>query len=309
MPATPTQARTAPAAPGTAIRWGRLRAIGRSMRPRQWLKNGFVVAPALFGQTLTDPDDIAKVAEAVACFCAISSGLYLFNDVIDREQDRHHPRKRLRPVAAGELSVRAALTGSAVLVVAALAGAALVAPLFLAVVAAYGVLTVAYSLVLKYEVILDVMAIAGGFVLRVAGGAAAVDVEPSVWIFICTGSLALLLAFGKRRHEGASLTTVDPIRHRRVLADYSATFVEAMMVLTAGATLVAYAVYTASEPAASHHLAASLPFVVYGVIRYLWLVLHRHEGESPTALVWEDRPLQITIVGWVVAVAILLALT
>src|SRR5690606_24188264 len=147
-------------------------------------------APPLVGQPLPGPADLARVVGAVACFCAISSGLYLFNDVIDREQDRHHPRKRLRPVAAGDLSVRAALTASAVLVVAALAGAAVVAPLFLATVAAYGVLTVAYSLVLKYEVILDVMVIAAGFVLRVAGGAAAVDVEPSVWIFVCTGSLA-----------------------------------------------------------------------------------------------------------------------
>jgi 4-hydroxybenzoate polyprenyltransferase len=169
------------------------------------------------------------------------------------------------------------------------------------------VLTILYTMVLKHEVILDVMSIAAGFVIRVVAGAAVVSVEPSAWILICTGLLALMLAFAKRRHEGLSLAEAGT-NHRRVLVHYSPAFVDGMIILTSGATLTAYAAYTTTGTAAEHHLAGSLPFVLYGVLRYLWIVFHRNGGGSPTAVVWSDRPLQIAILGWVVTVGALLAI-
>lgn len=276
------------------------------MRPKQWLKNGFVVLPALFGEELASPGQAGRVAAAVACFCIGSSALYLVNDVLDREQDRRHPKKRWRPIAARQITPRTALTASAVMLVVALGGAVLVDPLFAVVLGGYCAMTAAYSLWLKHEVILDVMTIAAGFVLRVIAGAVVVDVEPSAWILICTGLLALMLAFAKRRHEGLSLADARE-HHRRVLAHYSPAFVDAMIILTAGATLTAYAAYTTVGKAADAHLAGSIPFVLYGVLRYLWIVFHRNEGGSPTAVVWSDRPLQATIALWVVTVGVLLA--
>lgn len=298
--APPAEAAEAPATTGLGV------ALVRSLRPKQWVKNGFVVLPALFGRELDSVQSIAAVIVAVALFCAASSAVYLVNDVLDRAEDRLHPRKRMRAVASGALSVRAALVAAALLFVLAVATSLLLGWLFTVILVAYAGVSLTYSVWLKHEVILDVMGIAAGFVLRVAAGAAAVETEPSVWILICTGLVALMLAFGKRRGEVLALEDAG-VNHRRVLGDYSAAFLEMMLLLTAGVTIASYAIYTATPVPAENHLSATLPVVLYGVIRYLWLALYRGEGESPTALIWGDRGLQAAVVVWFVLSAVLIA--
>ncbi|MEQ8833919.1 MAG: decaprenyl-phosphate phosphoribosyltransferase [Miltoncostaeaceae bacterium] len=275
-------------------------------RPRQWVKNGFVALPVLFAQRGDDPGSLLVVAAAIACFCAASSGVYLINDVLDRAEDRVHPSKRLRPVASGALSVRAALGAAGALLVAALAGGLLITLPFALTLVAYLAVTLTYTVWLKHQVLLDVMAIAAGFVLRVVGGAAAIAVRPSDWILICTGLLALMLGFAKRRGEVLALAG-GGADHRRVLADYSVPFLDAMLYLTAGVTVVSYAVYTTTGAPGEAHLVATVPFVLYGVIRYLWLAISRDQGESPTAVIWEDRPLQVCVIAWAALSAVLLA--
>jgi 4-hydroxybenzoate polyprenyltransferase len=300
-------AATGPPAPATAGRAAPMGPLLRSLRPKQWVKNGFVVLPALFARELADVRNALMVAGAVACFCVVSSAVYLVNDVLDRGEDRIHPTKRLRPVAAGELPVRTALWAAVVLAVVAIGAALALDPLFCLVLCAYGVVSMSYTLWLKHEVILDVMGIAAGFVLRVIAGAAVIRVEPSVWILICTGLLALMLGFGKRRHEVISLGEDSP-RHRQVLSYYSVTFLDSMLQLTAATTLASYAIYTATGVPASKHLAVTLPLVLYGVVRYLWLVKEKGLGGSPTTLVWTDRPMQVTLLAWVALSATMLAI-
>lgn len=269
------------------------------MRPKQWIKNGFVAAPLVFADDLFDGAQFLRALVAVVAFCLASSATYLLNDVLDREADRLHPRKRMRPIAAGELSVRVALTTSGILGIAAVALSLVLGWRFLIVVVAYLAITLTYTLWMKHEVILDVMGIAAGFVVRVVAGAVAIDVRPSPWILICTGLLAMLLGFGKRRHEVLTLDTGDRVTHRRVLADYSERFLDVMLVSMATLTLAAYAVYTATGGTTSW-MAVTLPVVAYGVLRYLWLLLQHNEGGSPTEIAWNDRPIQASVLVWVI---------
>lgn len=278
----------------------------RSLRPRQWIKNGFVAAPVLFSRQFDDAGQLALAAAAVACFCVLSSAVYLTNDVIDREQDRLHPEKSHRPIAAGLLSVRTALVAAGLLGAGALAAGFALDVYFGLVLSSYGALTLLYSLYLKYEVILDVMSIAMGFVLRVVAGAVVIRVEPSSWILLCAGLLALLLAFAKRRHE--VLTVGGSGKHRRVLEHYGPRFLEVMIIVTATTTVSAYAVYTATGEPAAHHLIVTFPFVLFGILRYLWLVFHQDRGGSPTDLLLTDRPLLVAVVLWALTAAIALEL-
>lgn len=281
--------------------------LARSLRARQWLKNGFVLAPLLFSGELTDPLQVARAFGAVACFCAAASAVYLFNDVMDRGRDRAHPSKRSRPIAAGTLPVSVAITAAVVLAVAAVAAGALIHAELGVIIVIYLGLQTAYSVLLKHEVIVDVMIIAAGFVLRVVGGAAAIAVDPSVWLIGCTGLLALMLAIGKRHGEvvTAGSRATD---QRDVLADYSLPFLNAALVISAGAALAAYAIYSIEGAPEGAVLALTLPFPLYGILRYLWLVLHRHEGGSPTALVYSDRRLQVAILLWIVTSVLIIAL-
>lgn len=281
--------------------------LARSLRPKQWVKNGFVVMPAVFARELGNARSAVAVGLAVVCFCVMSSAVYLLNDVLDREEDRIHPDKRLRPVAAGQLPVRYALQAAAALGLVALLAALVIDPFFSLVLASYAAVSLAYTVYLKHEVILDVMGIAAGFVLRVVAGAVVIRVEPSVWILICTGLLALMLGFGKRRHEVVSLGE-DSVRHRQVLSYYSVTFLDSMLQITAATTIASYAIYTTTGVPASKHLAVTLPLVLYGVVRYLWLVKEQGLGGSPTTLVWTDRPLQITLAAWVALSMTILAI-
>jgi len=276
------------------------------MRPEQWLKNGFVLAPIVFSGLIGDPDAWLRTVLAVAAFCAASSAVYLVNDVIDREADRSHPIKKDRAIASGEVSVATALSVAVVLVAAAAVVAIWLGGWFPAVLAGYVFLVLLYSALLKRAVFLDVLVVAAGFVLRVVGGAVAINVPVSRWILVVTYLLALYLALGKRRSE-LVLLGGEAGNHRVVLGHYTLPMVEQAISVVLGATVVAYALYTvAPETVAkvgSEGLLATVPIVLYGLFRYLYL-LHRHElGGSPTRALLTDRPLLVCVVVWLAVAA------
>jgi 4-hydroxybenzoate polyprenyltransferase len=282
-------------------------ALVRSLRPVQWLKNGFVLAPIVFSGRIDDPIAWGRSVVAVAAFCAASSATYLLNDILDRDVDRLHPSKRNRPIAAGEVTVAAALVTAGLLLV--LAGAAAVAlgGWFPTVLGAYVLLTVLYSLFLKRLVFIDVLVVAAGFVLRVVGGAVAIDVPVSRWLLLCTYLLALYLALGKRRAELALLGE-DAGNHRVVLGQYTLPLVDQAISVVLGATVLAYTLYTVAPDTVvkvgSEGLMTTVPVVMYGLFRYLYL-LHRHElGGSPARVLITDRPLLLCVVVWLAVAAV-----
>ena len=284
-------------------------ALVRSMRPEQWLKNGFVLAPLVFSGLLDDPGAWARSLLAMAAFCAASSAVYLVNDVLDREADRSHPSKCSRPIAAGEISVGAALSAAVVLAAAAMAAAFVLGGWFPAVLGGYILLVVLYSAVLKRVVFIDVLVLAAGFVLRVVGGAVAIEVPVSRWLLLCAYLLALYLALGKRRSELALLGEGAGI-HREVLGHYTLGLVDQAISVVLGATVLAYTLYTVAPDTVakvgSEGLMATVPVVLYGLFRYLYL-LHRHElGGSPTRVLVTDRPLLLTVVIWLGVAAVVI---
>lgn len=275
-----------------------------ALRPRQWVKNVFVLAPLVFAGRLLDAHASSVALAAFACFCALSSAVYLMNDVRDREADRLHPVKRRRAIASGEISPSTASAASVVLAVVALLASFRIAPEFGRVAAAYFVLNLAYSFGLKRVVILDVMIVATGFLLRAWAGALAVDVAMSHWLVLCTGLLALFLGFVKRRQELAALDNGGSTR--AILREYSLPFLDQMIGIVTGATVVAYSLYAFSPEVAqklgTQHMGLTIPFVLYGIFRYLYLVHQKGEGENPTALVLSDRPLLAGVLLWGAAV-------
>jgi len=280
--------------------------IIRSMRPEQWLKNGFVLAPIVFSGLIGDPDAWLRTVLAVVAFCAASSAVYLVNDVIDREADRSHPIKKNRAIASGEVSVTTALVVAVVLVAAAAAVAVWLGGWFPAVLAAYVLLVLLYSALLKRAVFLDVLVVAAGFVLRVVGGAVAINVPVSAWILVVAYLLALYLALGKRRSE-LVLLGGEAGNHRMVLGHYTLPMVDQAISVVLGATVLAYALYTVAPDTVakvgSEGLLATVPIVLYGLFRYLYL-LHRHElGGSPTRALLTDRPLLVCVVVWLAVAA------
>ena len=285
-----------------------LRAVLVSLRPRQWVKNLFVLAGLVFAQKLLTPLVWPALA-AFALFCALSGAVYLFNDVADREQDRLHPQKRLRPVASGALGTRPALGIATALVVGSLALGFLLSRGFGVVALAYAVLLIAYSAWLKHVVIVDVLVVAIGFVLRAVAGALAIGVAISGWLLICTILLALFLALGKRRHEFLALGA-EAGRHRPILAEYSAGLLDQMIAVVTASTVTAYALYTMSpETVAKFHtqlLPATLPFVLYGIFRYLYLLYRRQLGGNPSELFLNDRALLLNTLLWMLAVLLII---
>ena len=273
----------------------------RSLRPSHWTKNLFVLAPLLFGRQLLNRDAIGAALLALVCFCLLSGALYIVNDVVDAAADRNHPRKRRRPIAAGELPPGVALAGATLIAAAAFALAATVGRDFLLIAAMYTGLSLAYSLALKRIVILDVMVIAAGFVLRVMGGAAAVEVEPSHWLVVCAYLLALCLGFSKRRLEllRAPASASD---QRAVLGDYSVKLVEQVNLVLFGATFVCYLLYTVAPETVSrfgtHALLYGSVFVLYGLLRYLFLTHDSANGDNPADVVLHDPPLLISVLAW-----------
>ena len=275
-----------------------------ALRPRQWTKNLLLFAGIIFAAELGDAGRWAAAITAFVAYCAASSASYLVNDIRDVASDRLHPVKRARPVARGDLGRQPALVLAAALTALALALAAILGPLSLACMAGFLALQAAYSLRLKTIELVDVIAIAGLFVLRASAGAVAVDVRISEWLLLCTFLLALFLALGKRRAELA----LEGTRARPVLAGYAAPgLVDQLLGIVAAATIGAYSAYalTAHE---SGWLVVTVPFVVYGLFRYLLLLHRRGLGEEPDALLVEDVPLLVTVAAWATTCAVVLAL-
>ena len=285
-----------------------IRYLLESARPREWVKNLFLLAPLLFSQSLFQGEATLRAAIAFLLFCLLTSGVYVLNDIMDLKEDRAHARKRQRPLPSGRLKASRALGFAAACLVLAIALSFALDLGFGAVALIYLGLNAIYSRWLKHLVVIDVMCIAAGFVLRVVGGALVIGVAISHWLLICTLLLALLLGFSKRRHELALLGQ-GSTEHRRVLGDYSTGFLDMMIGIVAGAALLSYVLYTASpETIAKFHtdmLILTIPFVIYGMFRYLYLVYHRKEGGNPAQLL-ADIPLVVTVLLWgLVAIAII----
>lgn len=276
-----------------------------SLRPAQWTKNAFVLAPLVFAHRLTDHPSLAAALLAFAAFCCAASAIYLLNDLRDREQDRRHPLKRKRPLAAGTLSPALAMAAAAALVGVAVVAAVRLGPAFAACLAAYLGLNVAYSMGLKNVVILDVMAIAMGFLLRVLAGAVAIRAEVSSWLLLCTIFLALFLAFSKRRHE-LMLLAGDAADQRAVLSHYSPTFLDQMINVVTASSVIAYALYAvAPETVAKYQtekLVYTVPMVLFGVFRYLYLIYQRPGERNPTEAILKDVPFLVNVAVWGLAV-------
>ena len=283
-------------------------AVLLSLRPRQWVKNFFVFAGLIFSQSLFTPLVWPALA-AFAIFCALSGAIYLFNDLADVEKDRLHPTKRRRPIASGALSVPAGAAIGVLTLVGSLVAAYALSARFGVVATVYAALLTAYSVWLKHVVILDVLTVAIGFVLRAVAGAAAIGVEISGWLVICTILVALFLALGKRRHEYLTLHG-DAAAHRPILAEYSESFLDQMVAVVTASTVTAYALYTMSpDTVAKFHtrwLPLTLPFVLYGVFRYLYLLYRRELGGNPSDLLLSDRALLINTVLWMVALLLVI---
>ena len=280
-----------------------------SLRPGEWTKNAFVFAGLIFSRKLTDPAAVLASVSAFAIFCALAGVVYLINDVSDRDRDRQHPRKQYRPIASGALTPATALTASAVLGVGALAAAWWMGPAFGLIATSYVALLVLYSGPLKHIVIIDVLTISIGFVLRVAAGAVAVDVPMSHWLLVCTILLAMFLGLSKRRHE-LTLLADGAIGHRRILQEYSPYLLDQMIGVVTASTLMAYVFYATSEETAQKFgtslLGLTIPFPLYGIFRYLYLVHQREGGGSPAELLLNDRPLLACVALWGLAVVVII---
>ena len=284
----------------------KISALVRATRPRQWIKNVFVLAALVFSGQLADPASAVRGALAFACFCALSSAVYLFNDVRDRELDRLHPEKRLRPIASGELSPVAASAAAVLLAAAALALAFALSPAFASTTLLYLALHAAYSLGLRRVVILDVMLVAAGFLIRAWAGAVAIGVETSHWLALCTGLLARFLGVVKRRQEIVSLG--GAAAQRPILREYSVPFLDQMISVVTASTVLAYSLYAFSgevaERVGTRHLGLTIPFVLFGIFRFLYLVHQRGEGENASVLVVSDRAFLLNLLLWGAAVVL-----
>ena len=280
--------------------------LAASLRPRQWTKNGALLAPLLFSSRATDPESAARALAGVVAFCLVAGAVYLANDVVDRERDQLHPEKRLRPVASGALAPRAAAIAAALLAAGGLAVSAALGPAFLSCAAAYVALQAVYVAQLRERVLLDVFAIAAGFVLRVVAGAAAIAVPVSSWLHLCTMLLALFLALAKRRAEIVALSGAAP-RHRAILAEYSVALVDQLVAIVAAAAVLAYALYTLAPETVgrfgNERLRFTVPLVVFGIFRYLYLVHRRAAGGSPERVLFADRATQVNLLAYVAIAA------
>jgi len=281
-------------------------ALIRALRPAEWVKNTFVFAALLFGGEF-DFDSALKATGAFVAFCAVASAGYLVNDIRDVELDRRHPTKRHRAIASGALSISAARIVAVLLLVVGLAIGLLVSPAVCGLVAAYGALTFAYSIVLKKLVIIDVMTIAGCFLLRVLTGAVAVGVDASPWLLVCTGMVSLFLGFTKRRQE-AVLEKNAQFGARPVLEHYTLPFLDQMVSMVSAGTVLSYTIYATQSPLAGDKMLWTVPMVVYGVFRYLYLIYHREDASSTANLVTSDPGIIGAAITWAVAAALVVYL-
>jgi 4-hydroxybenzoate polyprenyltransferase len=274
------------------------------MRPQQWVKNLFVLAPVVFAHRLAMRAALGPALVALAAFCCASSAIYLLNDVRDREADRNHPLKRNRPIATGELSVTTAVVAAALLAAAALALGATLGRVPLALLLTFVSLNLLYTWHLKHLVILDVMVLAVGYLLRVEAGARAISVEVSSWLLLCTLFVALFLGFSKRRHELLLLADRAPDQ-RRVLTHYSPAFLDQMINVVTASTVICYALYAMADESVAKHgrgLLYTVPFVLFGIFRYLYLVYQRPGHANPTEEVLTDGPFLVNFALWTAVV-------
>jgi 4-hydroxybenzoate polyprenyltransferase len=283
-------------------------ALVLSLRPQQWTKNAVVFVGLIFAGKLLDPSAVASASIAFAVFCLLAGVVYLVNDVRDRESDRRHPTKSRRPIAAGDLTPGTAMGFAVALTAIALAAAFWLSPRFGLVALSYVVLLVLYSVSLKHMVILDALTLAMGFVIRAWAGVVAIDVTMSHWLLLITLLGALFLAFSKRRAELTMLAD-DAKHHRRILAEYSPYLLDQMISVVTASTLLAYALYTIDpdtvERFGSDRLVWTVPFPLYGIFRYLYLVHQREGGGNPSEILVTDRPLLACVALWGVTVILL----
>ncbi len=276
-------------------------AIIKTMRPHQWTKNAFVLAALIFSQHLLDPPYLTRALVAFAAFCLLSSAVYIFNDIKDMDQDRVHPRKRSRPIASGELSAGIAGAVGLGLLFAGLGLSFTLGVPFILVAASYLFLQAGYIYLLKRVVLLDVIIISLGFVIRAIAGAVAISVFISPWLILCTFLIALFLALAKRRHE-LILLNEAAASHRSNLADYTVPLLDQLISIVTAATIISYSIYTLSpgvtEKFGNRYMILTLPFVLYGIFRYLYLIYVREEGGSPTRVLLADLPLLVSAILW-----------
>jgi 4-hydroxybenzoate polyprenyltransferase len=281
-----------------------LKALIKTMRLRQWTKNGFVFFALIFDKQLFRPEPFFRTVEGFLLFCLISSAVYLFNDIADVEADRNHPRKKYRPIASGKLPVNVALITALLLTIIAIPVGFLLSPIFALILSLYLVTNLLYSRWLKHVSILDVLIISSGFVLRVGAGVALITVERfSPWLYMITVLFSLYIGLGKRRAE-MNLLAEGASAHRKVFEGYTIPLLDQYITIVSGMTIVAYSLYTFSAPnlPENHTMMLTIPFVVYGIFRYLQLIQFGHVAGSPDEVALKDRPLQITVLLWGLAV-------
>jgi 4-hydroxybenzoate polyprenyltransferase len=279
------------------------KALLKTMRPKQWAKNVFLFAAVTFDRKLTTPDSMLHTVLGVIVFSLIASVVYIINDIADVEADRQHPLKRKRPIASGQLSLRSAWIAAILLLAVAFPAAYWLSPLFALICLAYFVLNLVYSKWLKHVILLDIIILASFYVIRVAAGVALIKVERfSPWIYIFTTFLALLIGAGKRRAELAQIAQSS--NTRRVLEGYTLNFLDQVITLAAGMTIITYSLYTFSAVnlPENHLMMLTIPFIIYGILRYQYLLQVSEVGGAPEDVVLSDRPLQVAIVLWGLAV-------
>jgi 4-hydroxybenzoate polyprenyltransferase len=284
-------------------------AIAETLRPQQWVKNGFIFAALIFSQSLMRWDRVRTVLLATAAFCMVSSAVYVLNDICDAKEDRHHPKKKLRPIASGRVNAETAGVVGAILAVAGLALAWHLGVGFFVIVAAYLVLNILYSSLLKHIALLDVFIVASGFLLRVVAGGVVIHVAISSWLIVCTTMLALFIALSKRRHELVTLGR-RASNHRAILADYSPYFLDQLISIVTASTVVTYALYTLSPDVQAKfpgkRLELTIPFVLFGVFRYLHLVHNSEHGGNPTRSLFTDPVLLSVVLIWAASVILII---
>lgn len=281
------------------------------LRPAQWSKNAILFGALLFSKHLFDGPDVLRVVAGFVAFCCIASAAYVMNDLRDADRDRRHPQKRNRPIPSGRVQPGVALAAGLAIGAAGLGLSAVLGVRFLFLVAFYLIWQVTYTFLMKEVVILDVMALAVGFVVRAVAGGVVIDVPISPWLVICTFLLALFMGFAKRRHE-VILLDADAADHRRSLRDYSPYFLDQMIAVVTASTVVAYATYTVSpevqEKLGTPYLYVTIPFVLFGIFRYLYLVHQKEEGGNPTQIMMTDVPMIVDVLLWAVTAACVLYL-
>jgi 4-hydroxybenzoate polyprenyltransferase len=280
----------------------------RTMRPRQWLKNGFVFIALFFDRQLDQPTSVLYTLAAFVLLCLMSGAVYIMNDLADIDNDRQHPRKRSRPLASGRLNPNVAAAAAILLAAASLLAGLALSLTFGIILLVYLLTQIAYTLWLKHQVLIDVSIVATGFILRIAAGVAILEPVQRVerfspWLYVFGGFLALFLALGKRRHE-LVLLGAEAGNHRAILREYNIDLIDRLIGIVTTSTLVSYSLYTflAEGLPENHLMMLTIPFVLYGVFRYLYLVHVRQEGGAPEEILLRDRPLQVTVALWGVIV-------